>query len=41
MTVVNIPNDHHFIGNMAIAIHGHFKQGLTIKMSRYCFGYFA
>jgi hypothetical protein len=23
MTVVNIPNDHHFIGYIAIAIHGH------------------
>jgi hypothetical protein len=34
MTVVNIPNDHHFIGYIAIVIHGHFKQGLAVKMSR-------
>jgi hypothetical protein len=38
MTIV-IPNDHHFIGYIAIAIHGHFKQGLAVKMSRYCLGW--
>jgi hypothetical protein len=32
MTVVNIPTTT-TIGYIAIAIHGHFKQGLAVKMS--------
>jgi hypothetical protein len=31
MTVVNIPNDHHFIGYIAIAIYGHFNKDLPSK----------
>jgi hypothetical protein len=38
MTIVNIPNDHHFIGYIAIAIHGHFKQGLAVKNVKVLFG---